>query len=78
MVVMAGKELIRSAVSVVKAGADDYLTYPIDPSEVRLVVEDIDVYRSVSLELDHLRDRFWGAESAKSCTNASSGDATSI
>jgi len=65
VVVMAGKERIRSAVSTVKAGADDYLTYPIDPSEVRLVVDDLDAFRIVALELDHLRDRFWGAEVLK-------------
>ena len=34
VVVMADKDRIRSAVNTVKAGAADYLTYPIDPSEV--------------------------------------------
>ena len=62
VVVMAGKDRIRSAVATVKAGAADYLTYPIDPSEVRLVVADLEAERIVSSELDHLRDRFWGPE----------------
>ncbi len=62
VVVMTHKDHIRSAVNAVKAGAADYLTYPIDPSEVRLVVADLEVNRITSSELDHLRDQFWGPE----------------
>ena len=65
VVVMTDKEQIRSAVNMVKAGAVNYLTYPIDPSEVKLVVEDLDAFRIAALELDHLRERFWGAEARK-------------
>jgi len=61
-VVMADKDRIRSAVNTVKAGAADYLTYPIDPSEVRLVVADLEAIRITSSELGHLRDQFWGPE----------------
>jgi DNA-binding NtrC family response regulator len=62
VVVMTDKEYIRSAVNTVKAGAADYLTYPIDPSEVRLVVAGLEAHRIASSELDHLRDQFWGPE----------------
>jgi DNA-binding NtrC family response regulator len=62
VVVMANKDCIRSAVNTVKAGAADYLTYPIDPSEVRLVVAGLEADRIASSELDHLRDQFWGPE----------------
>ena len=62
VVVMTDKDYIRSAVNTVKAGAADYLTYPIDPSEVRLVVSGLEANRIASSELDHLRDQFWGPE----------------
>jgi DNA-binding NtrC family response regulator len=62
VVVMTDKESIRNAVNMVKAGAVDYLTYPIDPSEVRLVVAGLEADRITSWELDHLRDQFWGPE----------------
>jgi DNA-binding NtrC family response regulator len=62
VVVMADKNRIRSAVNSVKAGAADYLTYPIDPSEVHLVVAGLEADRITSSELDHLRDQFWGPE----------------
>jgi DNA-binding NtrC family response regulator len=61
-VVMASKESIRLAVKAVKAGAHNYLTYPIDPSEVRLVIESLNESRSTNLELDYLRDHFWKSE----------------
>jgi len=62
VVVMANKDCIRNAVNTVKAGAADYLTYPIDPSEVRLVVTGLEADRITFSELDHLRDQFWGPD----------------
>ena len=59
VVVMTDKASIRDAVRAVKAGAADYLTYPIDPAEVQLVVADLHASRIASLELDHLREQFW-------------------
>jgi DNA-binding NtrC family response regulator len=61
-VVLTSKESIRQAVKAVKAGAHNYLTYPIDPSEVRLVIESLNESRTTSLELDYLRDQFWKSE----------------
>jgi DNA-binding NtrC family response regulator len=56
IVVMSYQDRIREAVKVVRAGASDYLTYPIDPEEVRLVVENIRESIIKQSELDHLRD----------------------
>ena len=61
-VVLASKESIRQAVKAVKAGAHNYLTYPIDPSEVRLVIESLKETHTTNLELDYLRDHFWKSE----------------
>jgi len=63
VVVMTPPDRIRDAVSAVKAGASDFLTYPVSPEEVRHVTETI--YESILLrsELDYLRDRFWKSES---------------
>ena len=62
IVVLAAKEDIREAVKIVKAGANDYLSYPIDSSEVRLVIETLQASLNRHLELDYLRDRFWKTE----------------
>jgi DNA-binding NtrC family response regulator len=62
VVVLASKESIRLAVKAVKAGVHKYLTYPIDPSEVRLVIESLNESHTTNLELDYLRDHFWKSE----------------
>ena len=63
VVVMTRPERIREAVGAVKAGASDFIVYPISPEEVRHVTET--VFKSILLhsELDYLRDRFWKSES---------------
>jgi DNA-binding NtrC family response regulator len=63
VVVMSRPERIREAVAAVKAGANDFLIYPVSPEEVRHVTEA--VFKSILLrsELDYLRDRFWKSES---------------
>ena len=63
IVIMAGQETIREAVYAVRAGASNYLTYPIDPVEVRYVIENIDEERKRKSELDYLRNQFWDRES---------------
>jgi len=59
IIVMSSQGKIREAVMAVKAGASDYLTYPVDPDEVRYLTES--AYESLVMEseLDYLRDRFW-------------------
>ena len=62
IVILAPKDDIRKAVNMVKSGANDYLSYPIDSSEVRLVIETMQESLNQNLELDYLRDRFWKTE----------------
>jgi DNA-binding NtrC family response regulator len=59
VIVMSSQELIREAVKAVKAGASDYLTYPINPEEVKYVTESIYETAVMESELDYLRDKFW-------------------
>jgi DNA-binding NtrC family response regulator len=54
--------MIRDAVKAVKAGASDYLTYPIDPEEVKYVTENLRDSSIVQSELDYLRGQFWEAD----------------
>ena len=63
VVVMAPQEMIRKVVSAVKAGARDYLTYPIDPEEVRLISDTILDSNILQSELSYLRDQFWQSDS---------------
>ncbi|MGB8424884.1 MAG: sigma-54 dependent transcriptional regulator [Desulfobacterales bacterium] len=62
IVVMAPTERIRQAITILKSGATDYITYPPVPDEVRLVAESVDKSIIRDLELDYLRDQFWQAE----------------
>ncbi len=61
-IVLTPKTNIREAVSCIKNGAEDYLTYPIDEQETRLVFSLIQDTRIKDLELDYLRDCFWKKE----------------
>jgi len=63
IIVLSPQAMIRDAVDAVKAGASNYLTYPINPDEVKYVTESI--YESIKMqsELDYLRDRFWQSDS---------------
>lgn len=63
IIIMAPKEMIRNAVKAVKAGASDYITYPIDQEEVMYVADSIRESRMVRSELDYLRDKFWAKDS---------------
>lgn len=63
IIVMVSQERIREAVDAVKAGASNYLTYPLNPDEVRYVIDSILEYMRVQWELDYLRDRFWQSDS---------------
>ncbi|MDF1591262.1 MAG: sigma-54 dependent transcriptional regulator [Desulfobacterales bacterium] len=63
VVVMSSKDRIREAVKAVKAGARDYITHPVQPAEVKLVVENINKYTSIQSELDYLRKKLWQSDS---------------
>ncbi|MCG6983112.1 MAG: sigma-54 dependent transcriptional regulator [Deltaproteobacteria bacterium] len=62
IVVMAPQAMVREAVKAVKAGASDYITYPVDPEEVTHVTETINEAIILQSELDYLRDRFWQSD----------------
>jgi DNA-binding NtrC family response regulator len=59
IVVMSEPESVREAVKVVKAGAWDYLNYPMNPAEVKYLLERIRESIKLKSELDYLRDQFW-------------------
>jgi len=63
IIVMAPQDMIRELVNVVKAGASNYLTYPINPEELKYVTESIYESVRIQLELDYLRDKFWQNDS---------------
>ncbi|MEW6381543.1 MAG: sigma-54 dependent transcriptional regulator [bacterium] len=64
IIVLSPQEMIRDAVNAVKAGASNYLTYPLNPDEVRYVTESICESIKMQSELDYLRDRFfWQSDS---------------
>ena len=63
VIVMAPHDRIRQAVKAVKAGASDYLPYPIDPEEVKHVAKGISDSIIKQSELNYLRDQFWQADS---------------
>jgi DNA-binding NtrC family response regulator len=63
VVAMAPQEMIREAVSAVRAGASDYLTYPITATEIGHVRESIEQSLRMQSELQYLRDHFWQEDS---------------
>jgi len=63
IIVMSSQEMIREAVMAVKAGASNYLTYPINPDEVKYVTESVQESLIVQSELDYLRDQSWQSDS---------------
>jgi DNA-binding NtrC family response regulator len=62
IIVMSSHEMIREAVMAVKAGASNYLTYPVDQEEVRYVVQSVYEASRTQSELDYLRDDFWKSD----------------
>ena len=65
IIVITSQEGIRQTVNAVKAGADDYLTSPISPDEVTLVIESSHESLRKQTELEYLRDQFWKDESLR-------------
>jgi DNA-binding NtrC family response regulator len=63
IIVLSSQEMIREAVNVVKAGASDYLTYPIHRDELRYVTESIGESIKLRSELNYFRDSFLEKES---------------
>jgi DNA-binding NtrC family response regulator len=58
-VVLISRDALRTAVSALKAGAHDYLTYPIQDADVRMAALSFKDALTRNMELNYLRDRFW-------------------
>lgn len=63
IIVMSHQDMLRDAVMLVKASASNYLTYPIVPDEVKLVIETARASMITQSELEYLRDQFWEPKS---------------
>ena len=62
IVILSPQSEARHAVQLVKSGAADYLTYPVNPDEMMHVIEDINESIKIKSELNYLRDEFWDPE----------------
>ncbi len=60
---MTPPERAGEAVEAVKAGAANYVTYPLNADEIRYVTESLHEGIRAQSELDYLRDRFWQSDS---------------
>jgi DNA-binding NtrC family response regulator len=63
IIVMSPRKLIRLAVKAVKAGASNYLTYPIDSDEIKLITENLKASVIMESELEYLRNQQWKSNS---------------
>ena len=63
IIVMTPPERAGEAVDAVKAGAANYVTYPLNADEIRYVTESLHEGIRAQSELDYLRDRFWQSDS---------------
>ncbi len=63
IIIMSEQDKIRDAVKIVKAGASDYLTTPINEAELLYILESNYESSLVQHELDYLRDHFWQDDS---------------
>lgn len=57
VIVMTPSERTRGAVYCVKAGASDYITYPVNPSEMRFIIDRVQERRRRQHELVYLRGK---------------------
>ena len=62
-ILLSPPDYIRQTVYLLKAGASNYLTYPIDRAEVSYVMEQTLSNMHMRLELAYLRDAFWHRDS---------------
>lgn len=61
IIVLSTQEQIRDAVEAVKAGASNYLTYPVSSSEVHYVLENLSEFQKIEFELELRREEVLGA-----------------
>ncbi|MBU2511958.1 sigma-54 dependent transcriptional regulator [bacterium] len=63
LIMISTQDRIRETVNIVKAGANNYITTPINSAELQHVLESTDESSRIQHELDYLRDRFWQDDS---------------
>jgi DNA-binding NtrC family response regulator len=63
IIVLASKKMMEEAVKTKLGGASDFITYPINPEEVRYVTESIQDSLILKSELHYLRDQLWEKDS---------------
>ena len=63
IIIIAPQGQIQKAVRAVRAGASDYLAFPVDTEEVKHVTEGITESIIKQSELKYLRDQFWHVDS---------------
>ncbi|MGK5090854.1 sigma-54-dependent Fis family transcriptional regulator [Deltaproteobacteria bacterium TL4] len=63
IIVISRQDQLRDAVFVLKAGASNYLTTPINADELKHVIESTNEAIRIRSELDYLRDQFWQRDS---------------
>ncbi len=59
IIVLVAQNEIREAVSAVKSGATNYITYPIDSVELKFIAENSSETMIMEQELDFLRENSW-------------------
>ncbi len=65
IVILCEQISIRKAVEAVKAGASNYLTYPIDKKETRYIVDSTIETTRAQFELDYFREQFRDTDSLR-------------
>lgn len=63
IILLTTKETIRRTVHLVKAGASDYLIFPLDLIEIQHVIDSILQEQRIYSEVKYLRDQFWHRDS---------------
>ena len=62
LVLMFADENLRTGIELLKKGADEYLTYPIDPMELSLITEKLILKDRQLATIKDLQDEFWSPE----------------
>lgn len=63
IIILCTSDTLRKAVDAVRAGANNYLTYPVDKKEARYIIDTTIEALRMQFELDYLRDQFWRTDS---------------
>ncbi len=71
IIMLCDQEFMRGAVYAVIGGAYNYLTHPLNPDELRFVLDSFVEQHQIRLELDFLRDELWQLDSRDLVTVAS-------